>query len=436
MQLFVAFFMMILLTLFQSSYKGSAGVTAIAALIFVIFFVGMLAVAGYACFYRLRLGHYESEPIRLHFERKKKLKIVPWVGTFRTGQKDEDNKTDEKISAGSIPWWHVYYVDHDPERVTVHDDEDYTRKFGWLASRFRRTRWWFFAVWLIYEFIRACFYGGAAANPPAQVFGLLVVEIIAFVALLMMKPFEGQRLNTLVVYLLGASKVLTTGLSAAFLTSFNLARIPATIIGVMIIIIQGVLTIVLMIAIVVGAITSYMSLTRNREEFKPKSWGPRRTKYFNHIAKRAADLPPEPAPESEGPIEPYFNVSSVRRCPKIEDEDEDFIAEINDPSASRLSVNKPFTRSSRRNSTGGNSIATFTTVPWGARVHRASWSTRDFETMPEQNGAQGSDSTTRPGTQASMAALNPATDPSASTTSLGTARPKTADGNKHVGFAT
>ena len=352
-------------------------------------------------------------------------KVIPWVTMTRESQQRgkamPDDPTSDNKSIGSVRWWTVRYIDHDPQRVSIHEDVEYASKFGWLASRFRRTRWWFFAVWLIYEFIRACFYGGAAEHPKTQVFGLLIVEIIAFIGLIVLKPFEGHRLNVLIVYLLGMSKILVTGLSASFITSFNLARIPATIVGVLIIVIQGVLTVVLLIAIVVGSISSYMSLTRNREDFKPKSWAGMRTKYFTHMEKRAADLPPEQKPKPEVPVEPCFHVSAVRRCPKIEDEDLDFVAEINDPSASRVSVNRPFTRTSRRSSVGANSVATFTTVPWGARVHRASWSTREFETMAEHTDKVGNG--TRPTTRGSIVHFDNA-GPSASTTSLSQTRPK------------
>ena len=299
-----------------------------------------------------------------------------------------EGKSLAKSAIGSVPWVKIVYTDNDPQRVTVHEDEDYIKKYGWLAARFRRTRWWFFAVWLIYEFVRACFYGGAAGHPLTQVFGLLTVEIIAFVGLVVMKPFEGARLNALVVYALGFSKVATTGLSASFDSRFNVQRITATAIGVVIIVIQGVLTILLMIAIVVGLISSYMSMTRNREAFRPQKYAPMRDRYFKHMDKAAADLPPPPPPPPQEPTNPYFSVSSVRRCPKIEDEDGDFITEINDPWASKLSLNKGANRGSRRNSTGAASVSTFTTVPWGARVHRASWSMKDFESTPEHSGSR------------------------------------------------
>ncbi len=377
----ISFFMIIFLALFQFTYRLSAGVTAISAIVFIVFLAAILTLAGYACYYRLRFGRYASEPDRIKIVERKVLKVIPWFTLVRESQ-IQDEKNDHKSFRGSLPWWRVRYTANDPLRLSIHDDEDYLQKFGWLAARFRRTKWWFFAVWILYEFIRACFYGGAAGSPMTQVFGLLVVEVIAWITMMIMKPFEGARLNTLMVYLLGFSKVVTVGLSAAFDSRFNLGRITTTAIGIVIIVIQGILVVCLLIAIIVGAVTSYMSISRNHEEFRPRSWTGTRQKYFQHIEQKATDLPPPKPPKPEEPKEPYFAVSTVRRCPKIEDEDEDFVAAMNDPQASRVSINGGG-RTSRANSMRSQMS---TTVPFGARVHRASWSSRDFSSWHETDG--------------------------------------------------
>lgn len=378
----IGFFMMIFLTTFQFTYKGSGGVTALAAIVFLVFTVGLFGAAGYACYYRMRYGSYETIPDRAHLARKKALGHVPWFRFELESHRSEKPNVTKSIV--SMPWKRLQYADEDSQRANIHQDEDYTKKFGWLSARFRKSRWWFFAAWLIYEFIRACFYGGAAGHPMVQVFGLLVVEFIALIIIVQIKPFEGARLNMLMVYVLGFSKVASVALSSAFDSRFNLPRITTTVIGVVIIVIQGILTILLMIAILVGAVSSYMSITRNQEVFRPRRWSPYREKYFAHMTKAATDLPPPPTPVPEGPKEPYFNVASVRRCPKIEDDDlvGDIVEDTIDPLSSRASVAGPATnRASRAGSV--RSQASHSNVPFGARVHRASWSSRDFNSWHE-----------------------------------------------------
>lgn len=374
----IAFFMMMFLIFFQFTYKGSTGTITLAVIVFMIFSISMFSVVGYACFYRLRFGRYKAGPEKLHLVKRKALGFLPLLNLELESHRHEN--PDPTISVGSIPWWRVTYVNEDTQRVEIHQDEDYLKKFGWLSARFRRTRWWFFTVWLTYEFIRACFYGGAAGRPMTQVFGLLVVEVIALITLVVIKPFEGARLNTIMIYMLGFSKVATLALSAAFDTRFNLQRISTTVVGVVIIVIQSLLTIALMIGIVLGAISSYMSVTRNREEFRPLKWAPYRQKYFAHIEKAVADLPPPPPPVPEEPKEPYFSVASVRRCPKIEDDDDD--DGFKGPRSSRQSV---FGLTKNRDSRADSmqSQISLNNVPFGARVHRASWSSRDFSSWNE-----------------------------------------------------
>lgn len=377
--LFIAFFMMMLLTMFQFVYRGSAGVTAIATIVFMVFFVGMLGIVGYACYYRVRFGKHSTVSDRLHLERTKTLGFLPWVSFNRESKRSE--KPNALPSMGSLPWWRMSYQDQDPQRREVHEDEDYIKKFGWLSARFRRTKWWFFAFWLVYEFVRACFFGAAAGKPLVQVFGLLVVEFIALIAIVWMRPFEGARLNTLMVYILGFSKVATVALSAAFDPRFNLARITTTAIGIVIIVIQGILVVLLMVAILIGAVSSYMSLTRNREDFSPHWLAPVRGRYFKHIDQTATDRPAPPPPPPEEPKAPYFNVGSVRRIAKIEDEDEEHIAKL-DAYGSRTSVARSGTpgtvtnRASRADSLRSN--MSHSNLPYGARPHRQSWSNKDF----------------------------------------------------------
>jgi len=383
---FIAFFMMMTLTLYQFSYGGKAGPIAIAVILFLVFFAGGLGVAFYACFYRVKFGQYKSSPERVHFKQKKIMKFIPWVTTVRESQLEESERTK---TAASVSFFKLDFVGNDAEgQNNVHENAAYTKRFGWLSARYRRTRWWFFAFWVVYQFVRACFIGGARGSPNAQVYGIFVWEIIAFVAVVKINPFEGARNTALAVWMLGISKVATAGLSIAFLPQFNVARIPTTVIGIIIIIVQGVLTIGLLILILLGAISSYMSLTRNRETFKPQKLENIRMKYFGHLEQKATDLPPPPPPIPEEPKEPYFSVNTVRRAPKIEDEDTvPDLAGVHNPNASQISFPN---RQSRANSMAHSMRSVnsgYGNVPFGARVHRASWSSRDFQNWQENEAS-------------------------------------------------
>ncbi|EMC94553.1 hypothetical protein BAUCODRAFT_50270, partial [Baudoinia panamericana UAMH 10762] len=407
---YLAFFMIMFLSIFQFTYQSSGGVKAIAAIVFAVFLIGIPGTAIYACVYKSRVDGHGGSAQSAPSERKNLLTKVPWLGRKKaTRAEDYTEEGEEMHQPGtkekSRPFWkrtstHGSSIDQEGHLHSIHDNEDYTAKFGWLAARFRRTRWWFFTVWLFYELVRAIFYAGASGYPLAQVFGLLIIEVAAFCFIVWARPFEGQRLNVLVVYCLGFSKVISVALSAAFDVQFNLERITTTVIGIAIIIVQGILTIITLIAIVVGAISSYMSVSRNHEDFRPRKWAGLRERYFDHLDKAVNDLPPEPKPEpvkaeAEDFKEPNFEMKSVRRLAKIEDEDEEFATEMRsyDPAASYMSIDdstptpqRPQSthsmfRSGTATPTGVNPGRTAslysvsqTNLPFGARPHRPSWS--------------------------------------------------------------
>ena len=406
---YIGFFAMMFLSIFQFTYLSSSGAQGIAAIVFIIFFIGMPLAAAYAVWYKKAMVGSTGRV----FEHKTLMGKIPFPKGL--GKKTPETTSMElqpptrpahahaESKSSTMPLWKRKASTEKVPAVTstahsVHDEADYIKKFGWLAARFRRTRWWFFSAWLFYEFIRAVFYGGASGYSQAQVFGLLVVEIIAFGLIIWMKPYEGQRLNVLVVYCLGFSKVATVALSAAFDVRYNLARIPTTVIGIVIIVIQGILTVITMIAIVVGAISSYMSVMRNTEDFRPRRWYKMRERYFDHLDRTVNDLPRPPKVKTkEEPAEPEepkvgFEMKNVKRVAKIEDEDKNFQSEMaTDPTlvfastedlSSTAYGKRPMTPAgrSRANSRAASvrSVGT-TNLPYGARSHRPSWSTRDFQ---------------------------------------------------------
>ncbi|KAJ4369145.1 hypothetical protein N0V83_006229 [Neocucurbitaria cava] len=381
--LFIGFFMMAFLTMFQFSYLDSSGPVAVACVVFIGMVLGLGVLGGVACYYRVTFGEYVSEPDRLNMEKKKVLHFLPW---FSVSRESQEPRSEDKVYVTSLPWWTVR------SRIggkSTHTDERDIKYFGWLVSRYRRTRWWFFIVWIIYDFTRACFLAGASDRPTIQVFGLLGVEVAAFIGMICLRPFEGQRLNIVVVYLLGFSKVSTVALSATLDTRFNLPRIPATAIGIIIIVIQGLLTIAVMIAIVAGAITTYISVMRNRQEIRPKKWNLLRDKYFQSMDLRAQDIPrPRASPSPvesmpDVPIGSYFNVKQVKRMAKVEDEDIEFMMEVhNDASVSQRSLvgrERPGLVGLQRDTEASiRSQTSLSSLPKRARLHRANWSLQSY----------------------------------------------------------
>ncbi|KAK3331069.1 hypothetical protein B0H66DRAFT_467301 [Apodospora peruviana] len=389
--IFASFFMVMTLSMFQFVNGGSVGTSAVTAVAFVVFLIVVTSLVARACRVRTRLGKFEVKPDQVIFHRGKLFNFIPgiipaWDSTLR-----EREITVEPVFTISLS--RIRHVNHDEDAKSVHQDQDYVKRYGWLSAKYRRTRWWFFAYYVVYLFGRAAFIGAGVQSPLAQVYGLLIFEILAFAIIVLLNPFEGARNTALAVWMLSCSKIATTGLSIAFLPEFNIDRIIATVIGVVIIVIQGFLVVGLMILIVLSAISTWFSLTRNREEFEPEYLEGIRVRYFEKMETKAADkYHPPKGKKGKGkevdeddttnpPTEPSFSVVSVRRAPKIEDEDEDDILPDLEPGLNGpLSTDPPLrgvvNRASRTNSVSSRySVAS---LPRPPRVHQSSWSPRDF----------------------------------------------------------
>ena len=360
---YIFFFAIMFLIVYQAASHGASGAQALAAFVFVAFFFAVFGSAAYAYRYRMEVTGHRIQQDELFFVKKKLFHVIPWMTCeFRSSNLEKQALLN------------VYGSIRLPRLITVgssgvdsvHEDEVFIRRYGWLTARFRRTRWWMSGLWVLYEFVRACLYGGATTRPLTQVIGLLLVEIAALIALLLLKPFEGARLNVAMVYLLGASKILTLCFCVSFDARFNLPRISTTVIGIIIIVIQGTLVCALVILTAIGLVSSYMSVTRESEDFKPHSWAGLRRQYFEHIEKAASDEPPASS-ISEEPKAPYFRVSAILRHPKIEDEDT--YENLN----SLLSSTANVSHGSRINLIEGTPQSP-SSLPFGAKAYRVSWS--------------------------------------------------------------
>ncbi|KUI65664.1 hypothetical protein VM1G_00509 [Cytospora mali] len=386
-----AFAMIMTLTFYQFSFGGSSGVKAMAAIFFLLFLVGIGGLAIYAYHSRLKYGRYSVRQDRIQFVCGSMLRFTPWNKSRRRSTRAESELPEKPVGSGSLPIIRLHNEDDDSERANVHQDQAYVKRFGWLSARYRRTRWWFFGCYLLYQLVRAAFIGGASATPMVQVYGLLVFEILAFITFVKLNPFEGQRNTVLAVWMLGTSKIVTTGLSVAFLPSMNLSRIIATGIGLVIFVVQGLLVVGLIILVVLSAISSYMSLTRNRENFSPEELDSTRVRYFEHLMAKSLDVQKSKeekkrqkilkrALKNAPPPQPSFSVKAVRRVSKIEDEVEDAVGVLDASFSDSVALNPGRTSriSQHKRSASACSYLSTHSLPRAAVPHRVSWSSRDL----------------------------------------------------------
>ncbi|KAH0613957.1 uncharacterized protein H6S33_005843 [Morchella sextelata] len=303
----IAFFPMMLLATFQFTLKVP-GPQAIAAIVFMTLLVGVSAGIAHAYVIILRGGRLKSEKESRVISLERKFGFVPWCKISRQGS----NAADQKPSPTLIPWWKLS-IEKNQER-DIHDEETLVHQFGWLSARFRRRRWWFFGPWFLYEFIRALFYGGGQSNPRAQILGLLALEIIALGVSASASPFQSVRLNAL-IYVFGIMKISTLAIIAALMLNTGTNRIVVTVLGIVIVVFQGVTVLVVIIFGAVNVYTTYFALAPLESRIKPESCIPVREKYLKHIQTRSVDIDPPPKVETEPVGTPVFRIFAKGKRP-------------------------------------------------------------------------------------------------------------------------
>ncbi|KAL2149995.1 hypothetical protein VTH82DRAFT_7671 [Thermothelomyces myriococcoides] len=420
--LVVAFFMLMTLVMVQLTIRMAVGPVAVATVVFILLLIGLAGLIASGCKYRTRDGKFQivSDPV-VCFREKTSSKKIPGL-RFGYGLGRESTIKSRGFDVQSIfriPLFKVRHSSDDPNRPNVHLDEHFVKRFGWLTARYRRSRWWYLAYHVGYLFCRAAFLGGGWKTPRIQVYGVLVVDILNFVISAVLSPFEGARNTVMGVWILGICKIVTGGVATAMLPNSETKRSKAAELGIVILVFQVLTMAALLVLIVLSAVSSFLSLMRNREEMDPDWMEPARVAYFTKMEKKARDVrfvsetePPPPTPR--------FSVLSIQRRPKIEDEDEDMNPALYgldphyqqeqqqqqqeqeqeqgttpDDSSADDSRAARVRRSHGSHSRAGSISPRLSTgsLPRAARPYRMSWSSRE---LGELTAAAGAEANSRP----------------------------------------
>ncbi|KAK3905006.1 hypothetical protein C8A05DRAFT_31215 [Staphylotrichum tortipilum] len=399
--LVAAFFMIVTLAMLQFTILDPIGPVAVAIAVFVVAVIGIVFLAAVGCRARTRDGRFHFEVDRLVFYPTKVGKKIPGVGAAWEASLREYAVDVRPLF--TVPMYRIRHLNADPDRPSVHLDEPFVKRFGWLTARYRRTRWWFLTYHVTYLLCRAAFLGGGWQSPHTQVYGVLVFDIINFLVAVVLAPYESDRNNAMGVWILGICNIFTSGAATAYLPGSNYDRADAARLAIGIVVIQSLTVLALAILIILSCIATWISLMRNRQELDPDWMEPVRSRYSMAMELKAQDVPFGDETDSAPPT-PQFSVGAIQRRPKIEDEDEDATMyqhdldhgpfhrilisaahpnndDDDDDSSSHLAVHPHAPHSnceSRASSTFAHPRLSTGSLPRAARPYRASWSSREF----------------------------------------------------------
>jgi hypothetical protein len=152
----------------------------------------------------------------------------------------------------------------------LYEDQETWRKYSLFYDHYKKSYWWVFVPLIIYMFSRGVIIGSADGHGLIQCGGQLIVEAILLILLVWARPYEtrsGQWINITIQVV----RVLSVACILVFVEQFQVQQTTKTVTGMVLIVIQSVLTALLAILITVNAFI--LCCSKNPHEKRRKHAG-------------------------------------------------------------------------------------------------------------------------------------------------------------------
>jgi hypothetical protein len=139
------------------------------------------------------------------------------------------------------------------DTTSLYENKEIWRKYSIFYENYKKGYWWIFVPMIVYMFARGCVIAGADGHGLAQAAGQLIVEAILLVLLLWVRPFSLKSGNWINI-VIQVVRVLSVICILVFVEELGVAQTTKTVTGMVLVVMQAVLTAVLAILIAVNAI--------------------------------------------------------------------------------------------------------------------------------------------------------------------------------------
>jgi len=154
--------------------------------------------------------------------------------------------------------WKIYSIAHRYKKLEgntsgLYDDKDVWRKYNIFYENYKKSYWWLFIPIIVYMFLKGCIIAGADGHGLAQSAGQLIVESLLLILLLWSRPFSLKSSNWINI-VIQVVRVLSVVCILVFVEELAVEQTTKTITGLVLVVMQSVLTGLLAILIAVNAI--------------------------------------------------------------------------------------------------------------------------------------------------------------------------------------
>ncbi|KAK3071189.1 hypothetical protein LTS18_014916, partial [Coniosporium uncinatum] len=155
----------------------------------------------------------------------------------------------------TVKIWRVAhkYKKLEGDASALYEDKTVWVKYSLFYDGYKKTYWWLFVPSLLYMFAKGCVIAGANGHGMVQSIGQLVVEALMLILLLWSRPYERKSGNWINI-VIQIVRVLSVVCIFVFVEQLGIAQTTKTVTGVVLIVMQSVLSLVLAILIAVNSI--------------------------------------------------------------------------------------------------------------------------------------------------------------------------------------
>lgn len=158
---------------------------------------------------------------------------------------------------GFFTWkiWHTAqkFKKMEGDSAALYENKELWRKYSIFYENYKKSYWWLFIPLIVYMFARGCVIAGADGHGMAQVAGQLIVESLLLILLLWSRPFSLKSGNWINI-MIQVVRVLSVVCILIFVEELGVTQTTKTVTGLVLVVMQAVLTGLLAILIVVNAI--------------------------------------------------------------------------------------------------------------------------------------------------------------------------------------
>jgi len=154
--------------------------------------------------------------------------------------------------------WRIYTKAHEYKRMEgdaskLYDDKETWVKYNLFYENYKQGYWWLFVPVIVYMFAKGCVIAGANGHGLIQTSGQLIVEALMLGVLLWARPFQRKSGNWINIFI-QVTRVISVVCILIFVEELGISQTTKTITGIVLIVVQCVLTGLLAILLAVNAI--------------------------------------------------------------------------------------------------------------------------------------------------------------------------------------